>query len=113
MSEAGKGERITRGHDVAFRPFVQQRYPMRPLSRQQEHHIVDALTSLDWMRTQDRKSCEVIREQLGCTMFEAMEVLGYIHLSRKLIRPRFPTGEELRPGSPVRESRWKWERQSK
>ena len=116
MSEAGKGERISRGHDLpvkASRPFVQRRYPMRPLSRQQEHHIVDALTSLDWMRTQDRKSCEAIREQLKCSWEEAMEVLQYIHLKRNLIRAIDRSDEELPPGVLVPVYGWKWERQSK
>ena len=85
---------------------------MPPLSPEQERRLVDALVSLDWMMTQDRKSCELIREQLGCTMVDAMEVMGYIHLSRKLIRPRFPSGEELSPGVLVPRSRWKWERYS-
>jgi hypothetical protein len=85
---------------------------MRPLSPEQEQRIVDALVALDWMMDQDRKSCELIREQLGRTMADAMEVLGYIHLGRKLIRPKFPSGEELRPGVPVPRSRWKWERTS-
>lgn len=85
---------------------------MRPLSRRQEEQLVAALVSLDWMKDHDRKSCQVICEQLGCPMGEAMEVLGYLHLSRKLIRPRFPSGEEPRPGVPVPRSRWKWERQS-
>jgi hypothetical protein len=41
---------------------------MRPLSRQQEQQLVDALVPLDWMNTDDRKSCELIREQLGCVV---------------------------------------------
>jgi hypothetical protein len=86
---------------------------MPPLSRQQEQQIVDGLVSLDWMSNWDRKSSQLISEQLGCTMREAMEVLGYLHLSRKLIQPKFPRGEELRPGVPAPRSRWKWERQSK
>ena len=83
---------------------------MRPLSRQQEQRIVDALTSLDWMMNHDRQSCKVISEQLDCSMTEAMEVLQYIHLKRNLIRAIRAIGEELRPGVRMTTTRWKWER---
>jgi hypothetical protein len=43
---------------------------MPPLSRQQEQQIVDGLVSLDWMSNWDRKSSQLISEQLGCTMRE-------------------------------------------
>ena len=81
-----------------------------PLSAAQEQQLVDALVSLDWMQDDDRKSCELIRQWLGCTMKGATEVLEYLYVTRKLIRPKYPAGEELRPGVQVPKTRWKWER---
>jgi hypothetical protein len=71
---------------------------MHPLSRQQEHQLIDALVALDWMKKNERKSCQVISEQLGCTIKEAMEVLQYLHLKRNLIRAVDRRDEELLPG---------------
>jgi hypothetical protein len=85
---------------------------MPPLSRQQQQQIVDALISLGWMRNQDRKSCELIREQLECSMEDAMEVLQYLHLKRNLIRAIDRSDEELLPGVLAQRYGWKWERQS-
>lgn len=82
---------------------------MRPLSPEQEQQLVEALLSLDWMTNHDRKSCTVIREQLGCTMTEAIEVLRYLHLNRNLIRAKYPSPEDLRC-VPISKDRWKWER---
>jgi hypothetical protein len=96
---------------------------MAPLSHEQEQLLVDALISLDWMRDEDRKSREVIRRQLGCSMVDATEVLGYLYFQRHLIRPIYLTGEKLRRGvlAPksvcaswtTERSRWKWEKVSK
>jgi hypothetical protein len=73
---------------------------------------VNALVSLDWMTKHDRKSCELIREQLGCSMEDAIEVLQYLHLKRNLIRAIDRSDEELVPGVLVPRYGWKWERQS-
>jgi len=86
---------------------------MPPLSPEQERSLVDALVSLDWMKTRDRKSCELICEQLGCTMLDAMEVLQYLHLKRNLIRAIDRRNEEIRPGVVVSRHGWKWERNPK
>ena len=85
---------------------------MLPISPEQERRLVDALIALDWMRTHDRKSCELICEQLQCSMAEAIEVLQYLHLKRNLIRAVDRKNEGISPGVAVPRYRWKWERNS-
>jgi hypothetical protein len=86
---------------------------MRPLSPEQERRLVDALISLDWMMTREHKSCKLIREQLGCSMEDAIDVLQYLYLKRNLIRAVDRSEEKLLPGVLAPRYGWKWERQSK
>ena len=85
---------------------------MPPLSRQQEQRLIDALMALDWMTNHDRKSCQVISEQLDCSMKEAMEILGYVYVQRKLIRPIDHGNDRPDPGVVVPRYGWRWERRS-
>ena len=85
---------------------------MPPLSPEQEGRLVDALVSLDWMKTHDRKSCELICEQLACSWGDAVEVLEYIYLRRNLIRAIHRGDEQEHPGVLIPRHGWKWERGS-
>jgi len=85
---------------------------MPALSPEQEQRLVEALISLDWMTRYDRKSCELICEQLRCSWEEAIEVLQYIYLKRNLIRAVDRSDEEISPGVVVPRHGWKWERNS-
>ena len=86
---------------------------MRTLSRQQEQRLIDALVALDWMSKYERKSCQVISEQLDCSMQEAMEILGYLYVQRKLIRSIHRGNDRADPGVIVPSYGWRWERRSR